>query len=241
MTIPTNFSKGLALFLAECCLQAYNSPGSKKLFSLPLGYTLVDSITASYLDTLDFYGYIAESSDSIVVTFRGTRTNPDWIADLSALPGDFPYTPKRLRIHSGFAAVYDSCRQILMPALTNLSSSKQLYITGHSLGGALAILCALDAAVNTDFKAPIMYNFGSPRVGDPEFGESYDSIVYDSMRIVHSNDIVALLPPAELQLPFSKDMIYYRHVGKLVMLYSPYGSIFTNHTIRSYIHGLKLL
>ncbi len=241
MTVPASFSKGLALFLAECCLQAYNSPGSKKLFSLPPDYSLVNSITASHLGIFDFYGYIAESPESIVVAFRGTRTNPDWMADLSALQADFPYTPERLRIHSGFGTVYDSFRQRLIAALTNLSNSKQLYVTGHSLGGALAILCALDAAVNTAFNHPIMYNFGSPRVGDSEFVECYSRLVDNSMRIVHSNDIVALLPPAEIQLPFSKDMIYYRHIGKLVMLSAPHGSIFINHTMRSYIHGLKLL
>lgn len=241
MVLPTGFSKGLALFLAECCLQTYNRPGLKKIFSLSPGYSLIDSITGSHLKTLDFYGYIMESSESIVIAFRGSRTNPDWIADLTALQTDFPYTPAKLRVHSGFNAVYSSCRQQIISALKALSSSKQLFVTGHSLGGALAILCTLDAAVNTAFKDPVMYNFGSPRVGDPRFAESYNRLVGDSIRIVHTNDIVALLPPAELQPPLSEDIIYYRHVGKPVILSAPAGSIVTNHTMRNYIHGLKLL
>jgi len=241
MVLPTGFSRGLALFLAECCLQAYNRPGFKKIFSLPPGYNLIDSITGSHLKTLDFYGYIAESPESIVIAFRGSRTNPDWIADLTALQTDFPYAPEKLRIHSGFNAVYASCRQQIMSALTALDSSKQLFVTGHSLGGALAILCALDAAVNTDFKVPTMYNFGSPRVGDPRFAASYNRLVNNSMRIVHINDIVALLPPAEIQPPLSEDIIYYRHIGNPVILSVPAGTIITNHTMRNYIHGLRLL
>jgi triacylglycerol lipase len=247
MSLPVSFSKGLALFLAECCLQAYNQLNFKSIFSIPEGYTLIGPIVAAPLKVLDFhglldcYGFIIESPDSIVISFRGSRTNPDWIADASIKQTYFPYTRIKLGIHSGFAEVYKACREKIIDTLNKLDSSKQLYITGHSLGGALAVLCALDTAVNTAFTDPVMYNFGSPRVGNPKFVQSYNEIISNSVRIVNTNDIVALLPPAAVRPPFSNQLLYYRHVKELVTITVQTGSIAGNHLMDAYISGLKAM
>ena len=100
MSIPVSFSKGLALFLAECCLQAYNQHNFRSIFSILEGYTLIEPIVAAPLKILDFhstldcYDFIIESPDNIVVSFRGSRTNPDWIADASIKQTYFPYPHK---------------------------------------------------------------------------------------------------------------------------------------------------
>ena len=241
MTLPVGFDKNLALFLADCCLQAYSQFSLKGSFSIPSGYTLVDSITAAPVKTLDFYGFIIESSESIIISFRGSRSNPDWIADAAILQSDVPYTRIKLKIHSGFATIYKACRTQIMNALSDLDSSKQLYITGHSLGGALAVLCALDAAVNTDYKNPVMYNFGSPRVGSPQFVQAYNDIVGNSIRIVNTNDIVPLLPPVSVKPPLSNQLLYYRHVKDLVPITIQTGNIAGNHIVENYIEGLRRL
>lgn len=241
MAIPTGFSKGLALFLADCCLQAYNKPGFIGAFSVPHDYTLVGSITASAFGTIDLYGYIMESPDSIVISFRGSRTNPDWIADASILQAYFPYTRIKLKIHSGFASIYNACRQQIIDTLSTLNDSKQLFVTGHSLGGALAILCTLDAAVNTVYKSPVMYNFGSPRVGNAKFAQVYNEIINNSIRVVNTYDIVPLLPPTAVHPPLSNNIIFYRHVKDLATITVQTGSIMKNHLIESYAEGLNAL
>lgn len=241
MAFPISFSKGLALFLADCCLQAYNQFSFKGIFRVPEDYTLVGSIAAAPAKTLDFYGYIIESPDSIVIAFRGTRSNPDWIADAAIIQTYFPYTRIKLGIHSGFAAIYKACRQQIIDRLNTLDSSKELFITGHSLGGALAVLCALDTAVNTAFNNPVMYNFGSPRVGNPTFVQAYNDIINNSVRIVNTNDIVALLPPAAVRPPLSNELLYYRHVKDLVAVNVQTGSITGNHLMEAYISGIKAL
>lgn len=241
MPLPTGFDRSLALFLADCCLQAYNHYNFKKTFSVPVGYTLVDSIIAAPAKTLDFYGFVIESDQNIIISFRGSRTNPDWIADVSILQTYFPYIRTKLKIHSGFAAIYSACRQQIMNILADLDSSKQLFVTGHSLGGALAILCALDAASNTAYKNPVMYNFGSPRVGTPQFVQAYNEIIDNSIRIVNSNDIVTLLPPAVVQPPLSNELLYYRHVKDLVSIIVQTGSVMRNHMIESYIEGIRAM
>jgi pimeloyl-ACP methyl ester carboxylesterase len=68
-------------------------------------------------------------------------------------------------------------------------------ICGHSLGGALATLLALDVAANTVFSQPAVYSYGSPRTGDSLFASTYDQVVKDSYRIANRLDIIPALPP----------------------------------------------
>jgi pimeloyl-ACP methyl ester carboxylesterase len=68
-------------------------------------------------------------------------------------------------------------------------------ICGHSLGGALATLLALDVAANTRFSDPTVYSYGSPRVGDSLFASTYNQVVKNSYRIANRLDIVPALPP----------------------------------------------
>lgn len=222
MSIPVSFSRGLALFLAECCLQAYNQLNFKSIFSIPEGYTLIEPIVAAPLKILDFhstldcYDFIIESPDSIVVSFRGSRTNPDWIADASIKQTYFPYTRIKLGIHSGFAEVYKACRQRIIDTLNKLGSSKRLYITDHSLGGALAVLCALDTAVNTAFNDPVMYNFGSPSTEEISEApksrlESIPFLIYHCICHVHN-----IKPLHKIKMT---------HKGKLVL--SPFMGLIT--------------
>ena len=68
-------------------------------------------------------------------------------------------------------------------------------ICGHSLGGSLATLLALDVAANSAFTTPAVYTFGSPRTGDSLFASTFDQVVTNSFRIANRVDIVPTLPP----------------------------------------------
>ncbi|MED6173292.1 hypothetical protein PIB30_058033 [Stylosanthes scabra] len=73
-----------------------------------------------------------------------------------------------------------------------------VYVTGHSLGGALATLLALELSSNQLAKrgaiSITMYNFGSPRVGNKRFAEVYNEKVKDSWRVVNHRDIIPTVP-----------------------------------------------
>lgn len=241
MSVSNGFDRNLALFLADCCIEAYNQFRYKGNFNIPQGYKLINVIKAAPAITYDLFGFIIESEDSIVIAFRGSQSNPDWIADAAILQSYFPYTRIKLKTHAGFTSIYNTCRNDIINTLDALDTSKKLFITGHSLGGALAVLNALDTAANTHFANPVMYNFGSPRVGNPKFVYTYNEAIKNSFRIVNVNDIIPLLPPVVIRPPLSNEIWYYRHVKEVVTISVQTGSIHGNHLVESYAKGLEML
>jgi len=69
-----------------------------------------------------------------------------------------------------------------------------LWVTGHSLGGSMATLCALDL-FRQGFTVDKFITFEQPRVGNEEFGIYFDSIFPQALRYTHYKDMVVHLPP----------------------------------------------
>ncbi|KAK8935459.1 hypothetical protein KSP39_PZI012874 [Platanthera zijinensis] len=151
-----------------------------------------------------------------VVAFRGTEQSKwkDLLTDLMLLPAGM--NPERLggefkqevQVHGGFLNAYDSVRiRILMLIKVAICFDEDqlesmlkwhVYVTGHSLGGALATLLALELSTSQMAKHGVisvtMYNFGSPRVGNRRFTDLYNAKVKDSWRVVNHRDIIPTVP-----------------------------------------------
>lgn len=231
-----------ALFLAAICGQTYvqyNNPDG--VFVVPFPYQFHDSILAKSISgTMERFGFILESPEEIIVAFRGTSSAQDWISDFIASQKRYPYLKVKgsLYTHKGFTDIYASSRDKLIASIRKLSDSKKLYITGHSLGGALATLCALDLAANTSFTSIQLFTFGSPRVGDPAFSKAFAKYVSASYRIANLFDIVPLAPPNVYKPPKQEKVYYFSHVKARWMLEFQNGSISLNHVISSYYREL---
>ncbi|KAF5736689.1 hypothetical protein HS088_TW14G00839 [Tripterygium wilfordii] len=158
------------------------------------------------------------SQRRVVVAFRGTEQArwKDLRTDLMLVPaglnperigGDFK---QEVQVHSGFLSAYDSVR-IRIISIIKLSIGYDdrddivetlhrwhVYVTGHSLGGALATLLALELSSSQLMKrgaiSVTMYNFGSPRVGNKRFADVYNKKVKDSWRVVNHRDIIPTVP-----------------------------------------------
>ncbi|XP_024986847.1 uncharacterized protein LOC112522024 isoform X4 [Cynara cardunculus var. scolymus] len=152
----------------------------------------------------------------LVVAFRGTEQVrwKDLRTDLMLAPaglnperigGDFK---EEVQVHSGFLSAYDSVRTRIISLIkaatgyqddgADQASKWHVYVTGHSLGGALATLLALELSSSQLAKSGAisvtMYNFGSPRVGNKNFAEVYNEKVKDSWRVVNHRDIIPSIP-----------------------------------------------
>ncbi|MGN7357171.1 lipase family protein [Paenibacillus sp. SAF-054] len=232
-----------AIFLAAVCGQTYdqftNVDGS---FVVPLNYTVIQTIEANSITReWERFGFILESPQEIIIAFRGTSSTTNWIADAMASQKRFPYTPEECYTHRGFTDIYVSGRTQILAALAAASSDKTMYITGHSLGAALATLCAVDVAANTVFKSPRLFTYGSPRVGDPAFAKAFITYVSNSYRYTNLFDIVTYTPPSVYKLPKRDKKYYYSHVHTSRPLGFQKGSVGGNHVIGSYFAELSKL
>jgi triacylglycerol lipase len=242
--LETNdFDARTAIFLAAVCRQTYlmfdNEDGA---FVVPRQYRAVSTFHAkSFYDVPERFGFILESGDRLVVAFRGTSSPMDWVSDVMAQQKKFVCVPGTGWTHRGIAAVYESARDAVLSALSGLPGDKPLYITGHSLGGALATLCAIDVAAHSHFAQPRVYTFGAPRVGDPAFAKAFNSKIACSHRVCNAYDVVPHLPPFLCKIPRHKKMYSYMHVKRAYPLEFQNGSASANHVIDSYFAALSKL
>jgi len=137
----------------------------------------------------------------LVLAFRGTEKKlDDWLTDARARPQLDPDpdpvtgTKNNYRVHSGFYEAFGLVKRDIMAALKKDACLDgeghrlPLYVTGHSLGGALALL--MTRYLNHDGRGAC-YTYGAPRVANYEFFLDIKTPVY---RVVNSSDIVPRVP-----------------------------------------------
>ncbi len=198
-----SFDKRTAIFLAAICSQTYSQYSHPDgHFVTPEYYEVAQTFNAkSITGQSERFGFIAQSEDRIIVAFRGTSSTTDWISDAIARQGKYKCVQGAGYSHQGISDIYYSARGQILIALGKLPANKSLMITGHSLGGALAALCAIDVAGNSAFGLPSVYTYGSPRVGDSTFAKAFADNVDQSFRIHNRYDVVPHLPPHVYKLP----------------------------------------
>lgn len=233
---------GSALFLAAVCGQTYVQFDNKEdggLFLVPRTYRLVGEIAASaYNNKPEPFGFLLDSDQCTIIAFRGTGSAVDWVSDFIAQQTLYRPVRNAGQTHKGFTDIYLSARNQVHALLSQLQPGKPLFITGHSLGGALATLAALDIAINTTFTSPVVYTFGAPRVGDPKFVQAYNYTVPTHWRFQNEFDIVPHLPPLVYQSPHTKGTYFYLHVKGEVQRSFRMGSVSGNHLLGSYFADL---
>lgn len=231
-----------ALFLAAICGQTHVQFDNKDtgFFILPKTYELIGAIGTSDLGVdNDRFGFIIASEQCSILAFRGSSSSMDWVYDFTAQQTEFTPIKNVGNTHKGFTDIYLALREQIFQLLELLRPELPLFITGHSLGGALATLAAIDIATNSSFQAPIVYTFGAPRVGDPTFVKSYNYTVPVHWRIQNKFDIVPHLPTLVYHSPLTDETYFYLHVKGEVQRSFRYGSVVSNHILSSYFRDLS--
>jgi len=140
-----------------------------------------------------------------VIAFRGTEPANaiNFLTDANCKMVDFLAMG---RVHGGFVrnvrAVWSELAESVEEAIDDPAEDKRLkalYITGHSLGGAMAIVAAaliFGRPVYVKWRPLVrgIYTYGQPMVGDNEFAKTcarFDKMVF---RHVYGKDLVTRLP-----------------------------------------------
>ncbi|KAL7178087.1 hypothetical protein ACSBR2_031274 [Camellia fascicularis] len=166
------------------------------------GFEVIDIIFDVKHCLQGFVG-LAKDLNAIVIAFRGTqeRSLQNWIEDLywKQLDLNYPGMPDAM-VHHGFYFAYHNTT--VRPGVVNaVKRAKQLYgdidimVTGHSMGGAMAVFCGLDLKVNHEARNVQVMTFGQPRIGNAAFASYYSQLVPNTIRVTNDHDIVPHLPP----------------------------------------------
>lgn len=190
-----------AALMANLARAAYLDD-NKKLFE-ELGFNQYQ-----FMDRDGAQGHLAASDTEVIITCRGTE--PKHINDLAA---DLNTIPKRNGpgwVHEGFRK---EARKLIdqVMAWAALHPEKDFYLTGHSLGAAMATYLTqeLEFANYPNLK---LYTFGSPRLGNHVY---IDAIKSPHWRFVNCNDLVTHVPPSAIQFKHHGELCYINFYGKI--------------------------
>ena len=187
------FDQSLACDLARASRVAYD-PGD----TTPAPGLVVDEEFNSAEESVA--GFVGHNGADVILAFRGTVAPDDdfvisilnWLRNL-----DSDQTPRfQGDVHQGFSNGVDQVRGRFMDIIQRRRKPTQrLWVTGHSLGGALATLAAALLAEQPKqdvFGVTAVYTFGSPRVGNSAFARQYQPLLF---RCERGDDIVPHVPP----------------------------------------------
>ncbi len=201
------YDEGTSLSLAMACDLAYQS---KKIIESKVkkwGYSQVEFFEVKKGSDIDTQCFIMSDEKNTIVVFRGSDDLSDWFANFQAIRNPGPLSNSKA--HGGFQdALYPAVIKITEIIDRFNSGSKKLWITGHSLGGALCSLYA-GMLIENGYKVYGIYTFASPRPGDDQFAAELNKyVVGPHYRVVNTGDIVPHIPPE----PF------FSHAGKRIIL-----------------------
>lgn len=215
-----------ALMLNLSWLAYMNSKEEMDFYSGPLAAP--HKFEVLFEEKLQTRVILASLPDRIIIAFRGTTTTANIITDLKValdlvnnfLPSREVEThPKnsikgwmRAKLHHGFALAYHEVADELLIRIEQLLSEERrpVYLTGHSLGGALATICSLDlilSGIVSNANQLTVITFGSPKCGNKKWTAVYNMMLPSNWNIRIESDVVTKLPGFP-----------YKHVGKTVLL-----------------------
>lgn len=160
---------------------------------------------------------ILERADAVILSFRGTESVPaDWYTDVDAGHAPASWAPD-VQVHRGFARALDTVWSEMLAQLRPLQDGRRrLWITGHSLGGALATLAAHRLLRADAGSVAGLCTFGQPRCGDPAFCTELESrLAGRYWRLVNYRDPVPRVPLAGMGYGHGGTLVYADSSGRL--------------------------
>jgi triacylglycerol lipase len=258
MYLPPDFTKYDAIACGQLIDQAYEqyrqaiaAAPAPVPWSIQDGYTNCGSFSAVEKGQVLPFGFVASKDQRLFVVIRGTQTPLEWLDDASIQPMPFitgwgSTTAGFLRLHN---QIYPTIEKLV---LDNQGNTDQFFVTGHSLGAALANLAAAQLIGNKSVTPDrlIVYTFSGPRVGNPIFADQFNKNISRAWRVFNTEDLVPTLPLSTvdadprsslglfetnvelvLKLFFKPSPFVFQHVDTPVALTYQLNSVADNHNL----------
>lgn len=187
-------------FFAELADLVYEVPSviRPRLAKLGLGYDYEFEFFANPRKTAE--GFALAAGDDIILCFRGTEGTKvrDWLTDLDFWQSQLPLGGEVYEVHGGFWEALSGVWGHMVQWLeAKDAGNKNIWICGHSLGGALASL-ALVRMVKKGWEGQVkgVYTYGCPRNVGQQLSERLNQTCKGKIfRFVNDEDIVPTVPP----------------------------------------------
>lgn len=207
----TGYSLKNAYWLAQAANIAYQEKSTIQPAVAKLGLKNFE-----FLSRRDTEGYVAANEEIIIVAFRGTE--PSHLRDLLA-DAQFHKVQGLLGpVHRGFLHAFELVKDDVLNTIRRFrdkSHPQSLWCTGHSLGGALAVVASAQLSVDGQ-KVNGLYTFGQPRVGGETFAnECASRLAGQYFRFVNNNDTVTRVPPREFAYAHAGEVRYIDTDGQI--------------------------
>ena len=218
----------IAHVLGTCAGYAYSDAETVAMIMARMGLNDNQCLrVAQFVDPMfiSSTSFLVQSQDgrSLILCYRGTEPVNliNWLTDVDVNPEKVPIAlpdaPATFEVHGGFYRNVRATRYQVVTAIERAMEGKSvlakgeamaspleaLYITGHSLGGAMAALMAImlmtePAYASIAAKLKAVYTFGQPMIGTPALAEACQGHPFlgrNVLRYLYGNDVVPQLPP----------------------------------------------
>jgi hypothetical protein len=222
------FDPTVAHVLATCAGYAYSDAQTVAMMMARLGLAENRCVmVGEYVDAMFICStaFLVQSKCGRVgiLCYRGTEPTNfiNWLTDADLNPETVPFRFRgetaTYSVHAGFYRNVRATRYAIGQKLrlaidgnpifedgtreADLSKLEVLYVTGHSLGAAMAAMFAIMMETNPDYgevrkRIRAVYTYGQPMIGDPDFAGACGKAIGDKLfRFIHAHDVVAALPP----------------------------------------------
>jgi hypothetical protein len=207
-SLDRDFHLGTAKAMAWLSQLAYETDEPKKIEDVLRTWKLrlVDVVASEEISTVlpiaNTHAFVAAGRGATFIAFAGTDpvVLANWISD-------FDTHLTSTGVAEGYAEAASIVFDRIQKIATNRPNAEQkLFFSGHSLGGALAVVTVGRLTPNTSAAVDAVYTFGMPRPGNSDFASDYNSdLGMRTYRLVHGEDLVPTVAPSEMG---------FRHVGR---------------------------
>lgn len=170
------------------------------------------STTFNFIDLMpqtDVQCLVVTEPSRVTFAFRGTADLRAWLVDAQIGLSPYRFRPG-VKMHAGFKSNVEAILPRLAPiAQAAQKAGKDIYVTGHSLGGAEGCIFTYRLGIELAIKVKARYSFGEPRSLNRAGSRDYETLCVPTWRVLDEDDLVC-------RIPWRFGL--YRHVGQTAFM-----------------------